>query len=196
MAKSKADYFAMGQKDFIGVTKHKNRYALARFASYAGIDSNDSWQGRAYYAGYQAGARVYWDSLAVVAAQLRAKRPIHECLSLDSVDRAISSGMDLSGIAQTIADMSDALKIAERSGLVSANRARAEYLRNRAWSENALDVRAFHAFALTDDKGDFNIARETANELREILTECPGDITDARLAFRAMYSTRRLLGQR
>jgi hypothetical protein len=192
MAKSKQDYFAMGQKDFIGAYKQNNRYAIARRAAYF---ESDSWQALAYFEGYQAAGRLYWDSLAVVAAQLRANRPIHECLNLEAVDLEISSGRDLSSLAQTVAQMMDAINTVKRVALVSESRTRAMLQRNRAWSENALDVRAFHAFALTCDKDGNALVERVAATLQSYLRNSREEITHVGAAFRALYGIERGLSK-
>jgi hypothetical protein len=82
-----------------------------------------------------------------------------------------------------------------RAALVQIQRVRAAYLRNRAWSENALDVRAFHAFALTCDKDGNALIEHTARELRAYLHNNRQDITHTGAAFRAMYGIARGLAK-
>jgi hypothetical protein len=50
-----------------------------------------------------------------------------------------------------------------RGFMVHMSRVRSAHLRTRAWSENALDVRAFHAFALTCDKDGNRIVEKAAD---------------------------------
>jgi hypothetical protein len=89
MAKSKAEFFSMGQSDFIGAYKNNNRYAIARREYFF---ARESWQALAYFEGYQAGGRAYWAALGQMCEELKAGKPITECVNLEQVDAAIESG--------------------------------------------------------------------------------------------------------
>jgi hypothetical protein len=79
----------------------------------------------------------------------------------------------------------------KRETLITASRSRAASLRTRAWSEQALDHLAFHAFALTCDKDGNATVLRAADELAAYLRDSPSDITNARDAFRSLYGIAR-----
>lgn len=79
----------------------------------------------------------------------------------------------------------------KRAAMIENNRRRAYALRNRKWSEQALDNRAYHSFALCMDKDGNPSAMRAAAELQTYLRENRHDITNVGAAFRALYGIAR-----
>lgn len=74
-----------------------------------------------------------------------------------------------------------------RAAMIQINRARAGYLRNRVWSAGALDVRAFHAFALTCDKDGNYLVERAAREFLSYVREAKHGFTNLRAAWLLTY---------
>lgn len=94
--------------------------------------------------------------------------------------------------------------VEKRKAMIAANRERAAMLRNRAWSDVALDNRAFHAFALAGDKDGITARVDSALRMvprfvrqydmaRTINRDC---VAGPREAWRGAWSDARRMAKR
>lgn len=94
--------------------------------------------------------------------------------------------------------------VEKRKAMIAANRERAALLRNRAWSDVALDNRAFHAFALAGDRDGITARVDSALRMvprfvrqydmaRTINRDC---VAGPREAWRGAWSDARRMAKR